>query len=151
MEPGEPKVFTLAEYLELEASSQVRYEYKDGYVWAMSGGTHSHGKIVNNVNAELNLALRDQDGCESYSGDVKITIDEVKANYYPDATVVCGEIKPSDKDPHSITNPILLVEVLSKSTEAFDRGEKFIDYRHLPTFTEYLLIAQDRPIVEVFY
>ncbi|MEO0474226.1 MAG: Uma2 family endonuclease, partial [Bacteroidota bacterium] len=113
-------------------------------MFAMAGGTLNHSKLGSNIMAQL-INRESTNGCSSFNGDAKIRVDSGNRFVYPDALVVCGEIESSQYDPNSITNPILVVEVLSDSTEKYDQGEKFRIYRNLPSFKEYVLIDQKRP------
>lgn len=147
---------TLEEFLVEEAadSSGVRREWIDGQVYAMSGATPEHGRLCTAVLAELRAALRGR--CTVRDGSVAIHIPTTKAGLRPDASVVCGAVMKTvvEKDGKSageaITNPCVLVEVLSDSTEKDDRGWKFRDYRTLPSLEEYVLVAQVERRVEVF-
>lgn len=134
-------------YLASEATSPVKHEYRDGEVYAMAGGTDAHVTIALNLWALLRGHLRGQ-GCRAYALDMKARIEAANRFYYPDVMVTCD-----DRDLESSRfkrYPCLVVEVLSDSTEAFDRGDKFTDYRHLENLQEYVLISQIRPQVEVF-
>jgi Uma2 family endonuclease len=147
---------TLEEFLVEEASdaSGVRREWIDGQVHAMSGATPEHGRLSTAVLAELRAALRGR--CTVRDGSVAIHIPTTKAGLRPDASVVCGPVMKTvvEKDGKSageaVTNPCVLVEVLSESTERDDRGWKFRDYRTLPSLEEYVLVSQTERRVEVF-
>ncbi len=144
--------FSLQEYLELEANALEKHEYDDGVIVAMSGGTLNHGIISNNINTALNNALNSQDaGCISINGDVKIYLEQANAVVYPDGMVICGPVETSGQDKNAVTNPVLIVEVLSKSTESYDRGEKFHKYCSLPSFKEYILIDQQKPVIDTLF
>lgn len=135
------------EYLAAETTSPIKHEYRDGEVYAMAGGTDAHNQIAGNLYALLRAHLRGT-GCRTYFADVKAHIEVLNRFYYPDVMVTCD-----DRDLSSSTfkhYPCLIVEVLSDSTEAFDRGDKFTDYRHLESLQEYVLVSQTRPQVEVF-
>ncbi|MEL7120992.1 MAG: Uma2 family endonuclease [Bacteroidota bacterium] len=148
----ESVVFTIERYLYLEASAEHRNEYERGKIYAMSGGTINHGIIGSNINSALNNGISDADlDCTSINGDVRIFIEESQSFVYPDATVVCGAIETAEVDKHSIINPMLVVEVLSKSTERYDRGDKFHKYCSLPSFKEYVLIDQYKAVIDVLY
>ena len=141
---------SIAEYLEFEKTADIRHEYHDGEIFAMAGGTRNHGKLGSNIVTELTLIER-RKGCTTFNGDVKIWIEEYHRFVYPEASFVCGKIEDSRHDTECITNPALIAEVLSDSSEAYDRGDKFRYYRTLPAFREYLLIDQKRPVVQVFF
>lgn len=146
------KTYSILEYLEFENQSDIKNEFENGQIVAMSGGTINHGIIGNNINAELNNALKNKNSnCLAINGDVRIWIEQADSFVYPDAMVICGEIESYEKDKHSIVNPILIVEVLSKSTESYDRGDKFHKYCSLPSFKEYVLIDQNKPVIDVLY
>jgi Uma2 family endonuclease len=135
------------DYLAAEAVSPIKHEYRDGEVYAMAGGTDAHNLITGNLYALLRTHLRGGP-CRTYFADVKARIEALNCYYYPDVMVTCD-----DRDLSSSTvkrYPCLVVEVLSDSTEAFDRGDKFADYRHLDSLQEYVLISQTRRQVEVF-
>ncbi|MGG6242402.1 Uma2 family endonuclease [Nodosilinea sp. AN01ver1] len=135
------------EYLAAEATSPIKHEYRNGEVYAMAGGTDAHVTIALNLWALLRAHLRNQ-GCRAYALDMKARIEVLNCYYYPDVMVTCD-----DRDFSSSAvkrHPCLIVEVLSDSTEAFDRGDKFTDYRHLESLQEYVLISQTRQQVEVF-
>lgn len=143
--------YTLESYIQLDAASDVKYEYFDGFIVAMAGGAPEHGAIAVNVSTALHIALRaGGKTCQTFSSDVKVAINRARRRCYPDVSVVCGPVVRDEKEPQAITNPILIVEVLSESTESLDRGEKFLAYRQLPSLREYVLINQDKAQVEVF-
>lgn len=144
------KPYTIPEYLELELAAEGRHEYHSGTMYAMAGGTRNHGILGAGIVTELTVLTRGS-SCTTFNGDVKIRVDSENRFLYPEASVVCGEVESSDLDKDSIINPILLVEVLSPSTEAYGRGKKFMLYQQLPSFREYLLIDQERPVVTSFY
>ncbi|MEM7370463.1 MAG: Uma2 family endonuclease [Bacteroidota bacterium] len=137
-------------YLTYEKEADIRHEYHNGEIFAMAGGTRNHGSLGNAINTELNLICRNR-SCVPFNGDVKIRIEASNRFLYPEASVVCGTVISSEQDAESIVNPILIAEVLSDSTEAYDRGEKFRIYKNLASFKEYLLIDQKRPIVTIFF
>ncbi|MCP1385290.1 Uma2 family endonuclease [Runella salmonicolor] len=141
--------YTIAEYLELERQTGIKYEYEDGEVFAMAGGTVEHSLIGNNIGGELRRVLKNRP-CNAYNSDLKIAISEEKYRY-ADASVICGPVEYFDENPEAAKNPVLIVEVLSESSESYDRGEKFKKYRQIPTFREYVLIEQRFPLVEVFF
>lgn len=149
---------TIEDYLRLEKDTDMRYEYHKGEVVAMAGGSYDHTTISGNVFTELKLMLRKKkdgndgvtDLCVAANENRKIYIPEQNRFVYPDALVVCGKPKRPPQDPSAVTNPTLIVEVLSKTTEAYDRGDKFRFYRQLDSFQEYLLIHQYRIAAEVW-
>jgi Uma2 family endonuclease len=140
---------TYAEYLATEARAEVRHEWLRGRVFAMAGGTIEHGRLAANMTVALSQALRGRP-CVVLSSDVRVRIDETDRTTYPDLSVVCGPRLAAATDRDAITNPIALVEVLSDSTEADDRGEKFAHYRRLPSLRAYVLVSQRTPRIEVY-
>jgi Uma2 family endonuclease len=141
--------YTIAEYLELERQTGIKYQYNKGEVFAMAGGTVAHSLIGNNIGAELRRVLKNR-SCNAYNSDLKIAINEEKYRY-ADASVICGPVEYFEENPEAAKNPVLIVEVLSESSEPYDRGEKFKTYRQIPSFREYVLIEQRFPLVEVFF
>lgn len=134
------------DYLEREKNSLLRHEYVDGEVYAMVGGSLAHNRIANNLNLALSAHLRGTP-CRVYIADVKVRVDAANAFYYPDVMVTCA---PQNLKAYFITDPCLIIEILSPSTEATDRREKFLAYQKLASLKEYALVAQDRPQVEIF-
>lgn len=135
-------------YLDLERRSEVRSEWLDGEVVAMTGGSREHNLIVGNLVGELRAQLKRRP-CEVYPSDLRVRV-PAGLYTYPDVVVACGEPRFEDEHRDTLLNPTLLVEVLSRSTEAYDRGEKFERYRTLDSLAEYLLVSQTRPHVEQF-
>jgi Uma2 family endonuclease len=140
---------TPEEYLAAERLSETRSEYLDGGVYPMTGGTANHIRIVSNIITQLNNQL-DGRPCDVFPTDMKVRLPDSKKFFYPDVVVVCGELQYYDDRKDIILNPDLVIEVLSPSTEAFDRGAKFQAYRTIETLKEYLLVAQDSPTVEQY-
>lgn len=140
---------TYAQYLELERGSLEKHEYLRGQVWAMAGGTPSHAQIAANVTAALSAALKGRP-CGAFSSDLRVRVVETDRSTYPDVTVVCGKRQLAPDDENAVVNPTLIVEVLSDSTEASDRGEKFAHLQRLPSLKEYVLVSQREQRVEVF-
>jgi Uma2 family endonuclease len=140
---------TPEEYLRIERAAEWKSEYIDGEMFAMSGASARHGLIAGNLLAELRDALRDT-SCTTYSADLRVATDRHRHYTYPDVVVACEPLQYADAQRDTITNPILIAEVLSDSTEKYDRGAKFERYRAIPTLAEYLLVAQDRIHVELY-
>jgi Uma2 family endonuclease len=138
---------TSAEYLARERQSETKSEYFDGEIFAMAGASPEHVLIVTNVAGELRAQLRPRD-CRVYSTDLRVKVSATGLYTYPDVIVVCGEPRFDDEQRDTLTNPMVIVEVLSPSTQDYDRGAKFEQYRTIPSFTEYVLIAQDKFHVE---
>jgi len=150
--PIQSKLYSIEEYLEFEAKSELRHEYEAGLILEMSGGSVNHGRICGNAYMGLRQRLRGKNAdCEAFPDNVKVRIEAINQFVYPDAMVVCGDVERSDKDAESITNPKVIIEVLSKSTTAYDRGDKFHKYMQLDSFREYILIDQYRFVIETFY
>ncbi len=140
---------SVQEYLAFERESEIRHEYVDGEIFAMSGASRKHNRISWNIVAALDPKLRAGD-CEGFVSDMAVQVSDVKFTY-PDVVVVCGEAELREEEGVEILlNPILIVEVLSSSTEDYDRGRKFAYYRGIPSLQLYLLVAQDRVHVERF-
>jgi Uma2 family endonuclease len=142
-------LLTPEEYLAAEREAETRSEYVDGVVYEMTGAQINHIRIVTNLIIELGLQLRDRP-YDVLATEMKVRMPDSRKFFYPDISVVSGEPQFHDDRKDIILNPVLLVEVLSKSTEAFDRGLKFQAYQQLPSLREYLLVAQDKPLVEQF-
>lgn len=135
------------EYLEWEKTQEIRHEYIDGEVFAMTGGTKPHNRIAFNFGTELDDYLAEK-GCELYISDVKVQVSPSGPYHYPDVVVTCD---PRDKESIDMVQyPCLIVEVLSPSTEAFDRGKKFTRYRQSSSLQEYVLIESEQIGVECF-
>lgn len=146
---SQPKIYTAAEYLALEVESDLRHEYRDGAIIPMTGGTPAHNEITRMLVFLLTASLRKQP-YSIFVTDQRLWIPDLDQYTYPDIMVTPRppELQPGRKD--TVMNPLLLAEVLSDSTEKYDRGDKFEAYRTIPTFQEYLLIAQDKPHVEQY-
>jgi Uma2 family endonuclease len=135
-----------AEYLEWEPTQEDRYEYWDGEVVAMSGGTRNHNRISLNFSKLLDDALLNRD-CDVYIADVKVQVEPGRKYFYPDVVVTYDK---GDDDAQIVQFPCLIIQVLSPSTEAIDRGAKFARYRQFQSLQEYVLVQVDRPKVEIF-
>jgi Uma2 family endonuclease len=142
---------TVEEYFALEQASQDKHEFYHGRITAMAGGSLNHSVISGNAITELNLALRATGGkCLVLNSDMRLAV-KVGAHYtYADAVVVCGKPAYHPKRRDTITNPVLIVEVPSPSTERVDRGRKSVDYRKVPSLQEYLLLSQFEPRAELY-
>jgi Uma2 family endonuclease len=146
-EAAAKRIWTPAEYLAWERSSPEKHEFFDGEVFAMAGATFEHCKIVGNLVRELGNALRDRP-CDVTSSDLRVKVPATGLYTYPDVTVVRGDPRFEDDALDTLLNPTVIVEVLSESTEGYDRGKKFRNYRSIATFREYVLVAQDTVCVE---
>jgi Uma2 family endonuclease len=139
--------FTPQEYLALERKSETRNEYYNGEIFAMAGASREHNLIVGNLLRDIGNQLEDRP-CESYPSDMRVSIEATGLYTYPDVSVVCGEPRFQDREVDTLLNPTVIVEVLSPSTEAYDRGDKFRHYRRIDSLREFVLISQDRMMVE---
>jgi Uma2 family endonuclease len=140
---AQKRSYTPEEYLELEEAADYKSEYRDGEIVPMTGGTTNHNKIAGNFYANLKFALRGQD-YDIYIGDVRLWIPRFRQYTYPDVMVIQGEPIYTGTSTTTVMNPLLIVEVLSKSTKNYDLGDKFIYYRSIPEFKEYILIDQTK-------
>ena len=140
---------TPEEYLAAERLSETRSEYIDGSVYPVTGAKLNHTQIVSNLIIELGVQLRARP-CRVLPIDQKVRMPDSRKFFYPDVSVICGEPQFHDDRKDVVLNPVVIIEVLSKSTEAFDRGAKFEAYRTIESLKEYLLVAQDRPFIEQF-
>lgn len=138
---------TEAEYLAVERQAEYKSEYYQGEMFAMAGASEKHNLITLNIAAGLHGMVKNRP-CKVYSSDMRIKTAGLYT--YPDVAAVCGKADFDDAARDTLLNPVLIVEVLSESTEAYDRGKKFGKYRLIPSMREYVLVAQDRPHVEVF-
>ncbi len=140
---------TPEDYLALERSADFKSEYFNGEIFAMTGASESHNTIVVNVSSEIRQQLKKRP-CKVYANDMRIKVDPTGLYTYPDIAVTCGKAQFNDTHLDTLLNPVLIVEVLSDSTEAHDRGRKFEHYRKLGSLVEYVLIAQNRPHIESY-
>ena len=137
------------EYLELDRAAEFRHEYFDGRMYMMAGGSHVHAIIIPNLARELGNALKKRP-CVVSTSDARVLASEGGLYTYPDLAVVCGEPIYAGSKRDILVNPTLIIEVLSPSTEAYDRGFKFAQYRKLESLQEYVLVSQSEPRVEAF-
>lgn len=146
--PNVLPVLTTEEYLALERQSEIRHEFLDGFVYAMAGESPTHSTICFNLAVSVGSQLKDKP-CRGFSPNMKVRAGEKGLYAYPDLMIVCGEPVSLDERGDVLINPTVIFEVLSPSTEAYDRGEKFERYRtHIETLRDYLLVSQDQPRVE---
>lgn len=140
------KRWTVEEYLAFEASSEEKHEFIDGEIYSMSGASRAHNLICLNTGTVFNNQLENRP-CEAYANEMRVRIRQ--RNYlYPDLAIVCGEAEIEIDQLETLLNPTVIIEVLSPSTEAYDRGKKFLNYQTIESLQEYLLIAQDEPRIE---
>jgi Uma2 family endonuclease len=147
---AQPKpYYTPEQYLELEQDAEYKSEYLSGQIFAMAGGSPEHSAIGNNIGREMGNLLK-RGPCEVFNSDLRVTVMQTGLMTYPDVTVICGEQHRHPLDRHSLINPTVLFEVFSPMTEADDRGEKWAHYRRLDSLQEYILVSQDKPLVEQY-
>ena len=143
------KTVTPEEYLAAERRSEIKHEYDRGFIIAMAGASRWHNVITSSLNREISTQLKGRP-CETYANDMRILVADTGLYTYPDLVIACGEPRFLDAETDTLINPVAIVEVLSPSTEAYDRGKKFAHYRRIPSLVEFVLVAQDRPLVERF-
>ncbi|MBK6514267.1 MAG: Uma2 family endonuclease [Polyangiaceae bacterium] len=142
-------VFSYEEYLERERVTGLKHEFLEGHVFAMAGGTPEHARLI----AEVSFALRsliDPRRCRVFSSELKVRVRATGLVTYPDVAVVCGDVERDEADPNAVLNPTILVEVLSPSTEAYDRGEKWAHYRRIEGLAAYVLVSVVPARLEVY-
>ena len=149
MQVTEQRYYSPEEYLTLEKTADSKSEYIDGQIFPMAGGSTNHNQIAGNVYAELNFAFKKLD-YRVFMSDLRLWIPKKRIYTYPDVMVIAGEPDYDNNRTDTITNPKIIIEVLSKSTQGYDRSGKFEAYRTIPTFAEYLLFDQTKVYVEHF-
>jgi Uma2 family endonuclease len=150
MQPGRRHwQYSLAEYVRLEEGSEIKHEFVDGSIYAMGGGSPEHAAMAMRIGAILLSQLRGR-RCNVYSSDLRVRIAAANVNTYPDVTVVCGAARADDFDRLSIINPIVVVEVTSPSSEAYDRGAVLEYYKQIPSLGEIVLVSHREPLIEVW-
>jgi len=149
MEKQSYKIHTPEEYLVLEEAAEYKSEYYQGEIFAMSGGSVNHNRIVGNLHAGL-LPKLSGSPCEAFMSDIRVWAEAKGVFTYPDIIIVCGDLQFYETRNDTITNPLIIFEVLSKSTENYDRGKKFEIYRAIPALREYILIDQYKIHIEQF-
>lgn len=141
--------YTRAEYLSMERAAETKSEFFDGELFAMAGATRAHNLITLNVARQIGNDL-DEGPCEVYASDMRVLIEATGLYVYPDVVVVCEEPRFEDATGDTLLNPLVIVEVLSNSTESYDRGRKFENYRQVPSLREYVLIGQRQRRIEKY-
>ena len=144
---------SIAAYIKTERETGRKFEFHNGDLYALAGGTLHHTILCGNVYAELRAALKHKNvDCKVYTSELKVHIKNNQKNsfVYPDATVVCGSVQTSDEDPNAVTNPKVIIEILSKSTADYDRGDKFHLYRALSSLQEYILVDQEKYVIDIY-
>ncbi|KYG04190.1 hypothetical protein BE21_48175 [Sorangium cellulosum] len=149
-EPDGTRLSSYAEYLEQERASPTKHEFLNGEIFAMAGGTPEHARLCLSVGAELRAHLRGRP-CVVYSSDLRVRVQATGLATYPDVSVVCSRLERDPEDTDAALNPIVLIEILSDSSEAYDRGQKLAHYRRIPSLREYVLVSQHEPRIEVFH
>lgn len=147
MSTAETTRYSAAEYLAIERKSEIRHEFHRGEMFAMSGASREHNLIAGNISREIGNQILDRP-CESYSSDMRVQVEATGLYTYPDVVVVCGGPEFEDARVDTLLNPMVLFEILSESTEAYDRGAKFGHYRKIPSLREYVIVSQERMLVE---
>jgi Uma2 family endonuclease len=146
----QPKTFlTPEQYLAIERAAEYKSEYYSGEMFAMAGAREAHNLVVGNAFGELRQQFRTRP-CRVYQSEMRVRISSTGLYTYPDVVVVCGEPQFLDEQRDTLLNPILVVEALSPSTEAYDRGRKFEHYKTLDSLRDYLLIATDHPHADLY-
>jgi Uma2 family endonuclease len=140
---------TEAEYLAIERAAEFKSEFFEGEMFAMAGGKPQHSLVGSNLVREVGNRLGGT-GCVTYNSDLRIKIEATRLYTYPDVSVICGELQFANETDDTVINPSVLVDVLSDSTEAYDRGKKFEHYQQIGTLREYLLVSQKGPRIEQF-
>ena len=133
------KMYSEKEYLELEREAEYKSEYYQGEIFAMAGAGYDHNRIKENLSIEIGSFLKGK-SCKSFSSDMRLHIPEVGLYTYPDLLIMCGKVDVSPNDDETFMNPSVVIEVLSKSTRAFDKGKKFRFYERVPTLKEYMIV-----------
>lgn len=142
---------TYAEYLEREATAAQKHDFINGEILAMAGGSIEHGALASAIAGEVRTALIGKP-CRTFSSDVRVSVEATGATFYPDVSIACGKLETAKGDSQAVANPVVIVEVLSDSTEAYDRGAKAFHYCRLPSLKEYVLVSPaDRRIELHFY
>ena len=144
---AERALLTVDEYFALEERTGIKHEYLNGQAYQMTGASVQHNRIVRNIIGSLHTKLRGSK-CEVFPSDLRVHIEKTGLYTYPDVVITCGTLELTGKKPDTLTNPVVLIEVLSPSTADYDRGTKFAHYRTIPTLQEYIVVAQDTMHVE---
>lgn len=140
---------TPEEYLEIERQAEYKSEYYNGEMFALAGAGFSHNVILSNLAIFLGNQLKGKN-CFQFINDMRLYIHAYSLYTYPDIMIICDDVKFLDDKKDTVLNPLLIIEVLSKSTESYDRGKKFEFYRSIPSLKEYIMVSSDRPLIEVY-
>jgi Uma2 family endonuclease len=149
MQQSKQRVVSPKEYLAMERKAEAKSEYYMGEIFAMAGASRDHNLISTNIVRFLGNQLLDGP-CSLYSSDMKVKIDKINKYTYPDIVIACEEEKFEDKEEDVLLNPMVIIEILSDTTEAYDRGKKFSHYQYIGSFVEYILVSQDSYKIERF-
>ncbi len=142
---------TVTEYFEIEQKVDQKYEYHNGQIFALAGGSLNHGWICGNIFFELESKLKAKNkNCRTANSEIKLFIESENTYLYPDAMVICGKAEIPTEHKNAISNPTIIIEVLSPSTESYDRSKKFALYRRIPSLKEYILIDQYQAQIDLF-
>src|SRR5215472_12463154 len=144
-----PVHYTFREYVAHDAASNTKHEYLDGQIYAMAGGTPEHAPLISSVHGHLWKQIGGT-RCRPHMADLRIRVLQTGLATYPDIPIVCGRSERDPEDANTVTNPTVIVEVLSASTEKYDRGEKFEHYKQIPSLREYVLVAHEQRAIEVW-
>jgi len=145
---AQPKLYySIEQYLELERTSESKHEYFEGEIFALAGGSKNHNLIAANLSGILYNQLR-KSACKFYPSDMRVKITKTGLYTYPDLSIVCGTPRFDAQIPDTLLNPQIVIEILSASTEKYDRGAKFENYRSIISLKEYILVSQDKPLIE---
>lgn len=143
------KRLTAEEYLEFERSSEIKHEFYNGRIYAMAGAKRRHNLIALNIGSEIRGHLKGRN-CEAYPSDMRVFVPRFGLYTYPDVSIVCGKPEFQDAVLDTLLNPVLLIEILSDSTESYDRGKKFQHYRSIESLQEYVLVSQNEARIEKY-
>lgn len=143
--------YNVADYLRVEQETGEKYEFYNGIIKKMAGGTITHNRITRNLLANLGSIIAHRTDLEIFGSDQKIYLPKFHFYVYPDAVVIAGEPIVLEEQADAIVNPLLIIEILSPSSERYDRGQKFIEYQSLPSFREYVVFRQDAPEALLFF
>ncbi len=141
---------TIAEYLEYERNSDIKHEYLQSEVYAMAGASPNHNRLTFRLGSRIDNHIEGK-GCEGFSGDQLVYIEKADTYFYPDISVTCNKPEFTDDNPQALKNPQVIIEVLSPSTQEFDKDEKFTIYRKIQSFREYVLVWQDKARIVSYY
>ena len=140
---------TVEEYVKLEQETNQKYEFHDGQVYAMAGGTYNHNTISGNIFSSINEFLRGK-SCQIMNSEMKLYLESNDTYVYPDSMIICGELERAEHLKDAFKNPVVIIEVLSESTASYDRGSKFGFYRQIRSLRHYILIEQTEVKIDVF-